>query len=144
MDVEVPRLGVSSELQLPACTTATATPDLSHVCNLHHSSRQRQILNPLREAKDRTRDLMVPSRIHFCCTMTGPHLYSIYLFSYTSSMQKFPDQGSKLHHSSDLSPCSDSAGSLTYLATRELLVSPLDLKTGPTTSQNCYHYHCYL
>ena len=28
---EVPRLGVESELQLPAYTTATATPDLSHI-----------------------------------------------------------------------------------------------------------------
>ena len=35
--MEVPRLGVESELQLPAYATATATWDLSHVCNLHHS-----------------------------------------------------------------------------------------------------------
>ena len=27
--------------------TVTATPDLSRICNLHHSSRQRQIPNPL-------------------------------------------------------------------------------------------------
>ena len=27
--------------------SATAMPDLSHICNLHHSSWQRQILNPL-------------------------------------------------------------------------------------------------
>ena len=33
----LPRLGVKSELQLLAYTTATATPDLSHVCNLPHS-----------------------------------------------------------------------------------------------------------
>ena len=32
------RLGVKCELQLPAYTTATATPDLSHICDLHHSS----------------------------------------------------------------------------------------------------------
>ena len=38
--MEVPRLRVESELQLPAYTTATATPDLSPVCNLHHSSQQ--------------------------------------------------------------------------------------------------------
>ena len=38
--MEVPRLGVESELQLPAYTTATATPDPSHVCDLHNSSRQ--------------------------------------------------------------------------------------------------------
>jgi len=42
--VEVPRLGVESELQLPA--TATAMPDPSHVFDLQHSSRQYQILNP--------------------------------------------------------------------------------------------------
>ena len=33
---KVPRLGVKSELQLPAYAIAT-TPDPSHVCNLHHS-----------------------------------------------------------------------------------------------------------
>jgi len=33
-------------------TKATTTPDPS--CNLHHSSRQCQILNPLSEARDRT------------------------------------------------------------------------------------------
>ena len=47
-----PRLGVESELQLLAYATATATQDLSHVCNLHHSSQQYQILNPLSEARD--------------------------------------------------------------------------------------------
>ena len=30
-----------------------------------------QILNPLNEAKDRTYNLLVPSQIHFCCTITG-------------------------------------------------------------------------
>ena len=38
---------------------ATAMPDLIHVCNLHHSSRQRQILNLLSEARDQTHNLMV-------------------------------------------------------------------------------------
>ena len=32
--MEVPRLGVESELQLPAYAIATATQDPSHVCNL--------------------------------------------------------------------------------------------------------------
>ena len=36
--MEVPRLGVKSELLLPAYTTATAMPDLSCVHNLYHSS----------------------------------------------------------------------------------------------------------
>ena len=52
--MEVPRLGVKSELQLPAYIIAMATSDLSRVCNLHHSSRQHQILNPLREARDQS------------------------------------------------------------------------------------------
>ena len=33
------------------------------VCNLHHSSRQCRILNPLSKARDRTRNPMVPSWI---------------------------------------------------------------------------------
>ena len=47
--MEVPRLGVESELQLPACDIATATQDPSFVCNLHHSSRQRRILKTRQE-----------------------------------------------------------------------------------------------
>ena len=43
----VSRLGVKLELQLHTYTTATATRDLSHVCDLHQSSQQYQILNPL-------------------------------------------------------------------------------------------------
>ena len=61
--MEVRRLGVKSELQLPAYTTATARPDPSHICNLHHSSWQCQIFNPLSTARDGTRNLMVPSWI---------------------------------------------------------------------------------
>ena len=54
--VEVPRLGDKSELQLLAYTTAR--PYLSFICDLHHSSWQRQILNPLIEARDQTQVLM--------------------------------------------------------------------------------------
>ena len=50
--MEVPRLGVESKLELLAYTTATATQDLSHICDLHHSSQQRRILNPLSKARD--------------------------------------------------------------------------------------------
>jgi len=66
--IEVPRLGVQWELQLPAYSTATAMQDLSCICDLHHSSQQRRILNPWSEARDQTRNLMVPSQIRFCCT----------------------------------------------------------------------------
>ena len=63
--MEVLRLGVKLELQLLAYTTATATPDLSRVCDLHHSSWQHQILNPLSKARDRTCVLMGISQICF-------------------------------------------------------------------------------
>ena len=54
--MEVPRLGFKSEL--PAYATATATPDPSRVCDLHHSLRQHGIHNPLSEARDQTCILM--------------------------------------------------------------------------------------
>ena len=56
--MEVPRLGIESELQLPAYTTATETPGLSHIYNLRHSLWQCQILNPLSKAKDQTHILI--------------------------------------------------------------------------------------
>jgi len=47
--MEIPRPRVESEIQLLAYATAIATPDLSLVCDLHHISWQRRILNPPRE-----------------------------------------------------------------------------------------------
>ena len=58
-----PGQGVKLNLQPLAYTIATTTQDLTHVCGLHHSSPQCQILNPLSEARNRTRNLMVPSQI---------------------------------------------------------------------------------
>ena len=71
--MKVPRLEVEEELQLLACatTTNTAMQVLSHVCDLHHSSEQRRILNPLGEAWDRTCTLRDTSQIHFYCTTVG-------------------------------------------------------------------------
>ena len=63
--MEVPRLGVKLELWLLAYTTTLATPDPSHIFDLHHRSRQPQILNPLSEAKDQTLVLMETSQIHY-------------------------------------------------------------------------------
>jgi len=71
--MEVGRLGVESELQPPAYTTATAPQDLSHVCD--HSSRQCRILNPRSEARDRNRNLVVPNQIGFCCATMGTPLF---------------------------------------------------------------------
>lgn len=64
--MKVPSLGVDSELQLPGYATATMQ-DPSHICDLRHSSWRHRILNPLSEARDRTRNLMVTSQIRFCC-----------------------------------------------------------------------------
>ena len=50
--MEVPRLGVQLELQLPACITTTAMQDLSCVCSLHRSSWQHLIPNPPSKARD--------------------------------------------------------------------------------------------
>ena len=71
--MEVSRLGAELELQLLTFTTATS--DLSHIWNLHHSSWQRQILYLLSQARDRTCNLMVPSWICFHCNTTGTPLF---------------------------------------------------------------------
>ena len=50
--MEVPRLGVKSELQLLAYTTATVMWNPSHICNHSTSAWQCQMLNPLSKARD--------------------------------------------------------------------------------------------
>ena len=64
--MDIRRLGVELELHQPTPTTAiaTATRDLSHICDLHHSSQQHLILNPLSEARDRTCSLVDTSQAH--------------------------------------------------------------------------------
>ena len=62
--VEVPKLGIKLELQLPAYARAIAMQDPSHVCDLHHSQQQCQIFNSLSKARNGTHNLMVPSPIH--------------------------------------------------------------------------------
>uniref|UniRef100_A0A8C3YEF5 Uncharacterized protein n=1 Tax=Catagonus wagneri TaxID=51154 RepID=A0A8C3YEF5_9CETA len=58
------------------------------VCDLHHSSRQRRVLNPLSEARDRTRNLMVPSHIRFhCATMGTPN----FIFFNTGDFDEDPN-----------------------------------------------------
>ena len=90
--MEVSRLGVQLELQLLAYTTAIATPDLSHVCNLQHSSWQRQIANPLSEDRDGSHILMDTSRIRFCCAIVGTPLFNFRNWStLTSVLNQSPD-----------------------------------------------------
>ena len=61
-------------------TTATATQDLGPSCDLHPSSRQHWILNPLSEARDRTSILMDTSWINFLSATRGtPRLKELYI-----------------------------------------------------------------
>ena len=59
--MEVSRLGVDLELQLPAFTTATAKPDPNHACDSYRISRQCQIPNPQSRAKGPH-----GARVHYC------------------------------------------------------------------------------
>ena len=74
-----PRLGVESELQLSAYTIAI--PDQSHICDLHCSLQQRQILNPLSEAWAWTHILMVPSHVLNLLSHNGDSIRSLYVYN---------------------------------------------------------------
>ena len=75
--MEVPRLVVESEPQPLALDPATQDP--SCVFDLHHSSRQHQILNTLGEARDQTLKIMTPSWIRFhCATMGTPWFHLLF------------------------------------------------------------------
>ena len=50
--MEFQGLRVKLELQLKAYPSSGATPDLSHICDLHCSLQQYQILNTLSKARD--------------------------------------------------------------------------------------------
>ena len=74
--MEVPRLGVELKLLLPAYATATAiataTWDPRRVWDLHHSSWQLRILNPLR---DWTCILMNTSQVHDTLSHSGNSIH---------------------------------------------------------------------
>ena len=63
--MEIPIQAVEFELQLLAYTTSTAMPDPSHVFDLHHSSWQCWILNPLNKSRDRTCICMHTSWVYY-------------------------------------------------------------------------------
>ena len=46
-----------SQARSPISAAAAATPDPSHIFDLHHNSRQYRILNLLSEARDQTHNL---------------------------------------------------------------------------------------
>ena len=77
--MEVPRLGVSLELQLPTYTTATAMPDSSRICDLQYSWWQCRILNPLNEPWDRACILMDTSWVRYRWAIMGTPKVFFYL-----------------------------------------------------------------
>ena len=85
--MEAPRLGVKSELQLPASTTATVMPDLSHLCDLHHSSQQHRLLNPLSGARGGTHNFMDTGQVLYHWATIGTPKY---WFSKTASPYDIP------------------------------------------------------
>ena len=102
--MEVPRLGDKSELQLLAYATAIATQDLSRICDLRHNSWQRQILNPLIEARDRTWVLTDASQIRFHYATTGsPVVIPTFWFN-LSSLKKLSSSWSSCCGSSGYEP----------------------------------------
>ena len=63
---------------LPTYARATAMPDQSHVCDLHHSSQQHWILNPLSKARDQTQDLMDTRWVHYHRATTGTPFWWVF------------------------------------------------------------------
>lgn len=84
--MEITRLGVESELQLPACTTATATRDPSHICDLYHSSCL--ILKPLSEARDRIHVLMDTGQVCYHYATIGTSNLVLHLRKGESTLKK--------------------------------------------------------
>ena len=51
---------------------------LSRIFDLHHSSQEHQILNPLSNTRDQTHNLMVPSQIRFHYATKGTPFTAFY------------------------------------------------------------------
>ena len=70
--MEVSRLAVQRELRLLTYATATAISNpIQASAATYTTAHQRQILNPLSKARDRTYNLVVPSQIRFCYATMG-------------------------------------------------------------------------
>ena len=80
--MEVPRLGVESSCSCQPTPQPHQFQDLSHVCILYPSSRQRRIHNPLSEARDQTHIFMDTSQVLLLLSHNGS---SNYLFLFTAA-----------------------------------------------------------
>ena len=79
--MEVPRLGVKSELKLLRdlsciCIWATAMRDLSCICDPHHSSQQCQTLNPVGKGWHQTRILLDTTWVPYCWATTRTPVFA--------------------------------------------------------------------
>ena len=81
--MEVPRLGVESELQLQVYAKATAMPDPNHMCDLNSNSQQCWILNLLSKARDQAHVLMDTSRIRYLWATRGMSIHSFHPFVFS-------------------------------------------------------------
>ena len=109
--MEVPGLGAY----------ATATQDLSHVCDLQHSSWQHWILNPLREARDRSCILLDTSWVHNPLSHSRNSQIFFFFFSVPVACGGSWAKDLNLRHSSDPSHCSDNTRSLIRFTSGEFL-----------------------
>ena len=87
--MEFPRLGVGSELQLPAYVTAMAMWDPSHICKLPHSSWQHEILNPLSESRNQTSILMDTSLVYYHWAIMGTALLFRFYLEFSSEFNVY-------------------------------------------------------
>ena len=72
-----------------------ATLDLSHICKLHHSSQQHQILNALSKVRDWSRILMDVNQVHYLWAMMRTPFYT---FKHISWVNSFPYSLMHLSH----------------------------------------------
>ena len=145
---------VQLELQLSAYTSATETQDLSHIFDLHHSSWQLQILNPLSEARDWTHIFMDTSWVHYCWATRGTP--SIFL---QNILRKISYYGTHIFCCQTLTEDMKSEDNYTYDLNMKTISTKTHLPERPKTvnwSKYCLHgshlygnakdglYHFYL
>ena len=76
--MEVPRLGVKSELQLPAYTTAIAMQDLSASETYTAAHSNTGPFNPLHDAKDPIHIFMDTDQVHNKLSHNGNSIFHIF------------------------------------------------------------------
>ena len=95
--MEVPWLQVKLELQLPVYATATAMPDLSHICDLCRSLWQHWILNPLRPGiKSTSSWILVGFLTHRATVGTPQIIFELRYLKENYAYKEMLERGQKL------------------------------------------------